>query len=222
MSAPLETPARPGPHQGQPVARAGAPLEEATAAMILVHGRGATATSILELGHAFGRSEIALQAPQAAGHTWYPYSFIAPLAKNEPGISSGLAAIGERVEELVAAGIPHERIVFAGFSQGACLASTFVARNPRRWGGLMVFSGGLIGPLGMEFDLPGDLAGTPAFMGCSDRDAHIPLERFEQTGQVLERMGADVQLVVYPGMPHTIIPDEIERAMRVLEAIPSA
>ncbi len=222
MSARPEAPTRPGPHQGQPVARAGARLEEAQSAMILVHGRGATATSILELGSAFDREGMALQAPQAEGYSWYPYSFIAPLAKNEPGISSGLVAIAERVEEIVAAGIPEERIVLAGFSQGACLASTFVARNPRRWGGLMVFSGGLIGPLGMDFDLPGDLAGTPAFLGCSDRDAHIPLERFEQTGEVLARMGADVELVVYPGMPHTIVQDEIERASRILELLPSA
>ena len=184
--------------------------------MVLVHGRGADARSILELGRLLRTDGMTCVAPQAADFTWYPYSFIAPLERNEPWLTSALRVVGERVEELVAAGIPHHRIVLGGFSQGACLASEFVARNPRRWGGLLVFSGGRIGPLGMPVQGDGDLEGTPTFMGCSDRDAHIPLERFEETGAALKAMGAEVDFRVYPGMAHTIIQDELDAAAELL------
>jgi predicted esterase len=208
-----------GPHQGQQVYRSGQPLEEAHAAMVLVHGRGASAQSILELGHALHRPDFAYLAPQAAGHTWYPYSFLAPLARNEPGLASGLQAIGDLVAMIEDAGIPRTRIVIGGFSQGACLASEYVARNAGRYGGLLIFSGGLIGPLGMSRSYEGSLEDTPVFLGCSDRDFHIPLERVEESASVLSEMGGNVIKKIYPGMGHTIVQDEIDAAMRIVAEV---
>lgn len=204
-----------GPHAEAPVRSSGPALADADRAMILVHGRGASAESILELGRVLTDGDTALVAPQAAGHTWYPASFMAPLAANQPHLDSALELLGRVVTEVEAAGITAERTILAGFSQGACLSSEFVARHPKRWGGLLVFSGGLIGPEGMNLAHGGDLAGTPVFMGCSDRDAHIPLPRFEATGRELERMGAEVELQVYPDMGHTIVQDEVTRARRI-------
>ncbi len=158
-------------------------------------------------------------APQAKGNTWYPYSFLAPREQNEPGISSGLQAISAIFGQLNDSGIPTERIVLAGFSQGACLASEFVATHPVRYGGLLVFSGGLIGPQDAPLSHEGDLQGTPAFVGCSDVDFHIPLERVEETATILRDMGADVTKRIYPGMAHTIIQDEIKEARRVMESL---
>lgn len=209
------------PHRGQPVAAAGRPLDEAERTLILVHGRGATAQGILELGGHLVDDDVALLAPQAAGHTWYPYSFMAPLARNQPYLDSALELLEHVVERVEEAGVPAERIAVGGFSQGACLASEFVARHPRRWGGLVVFSGGLIGPEGLELAErhPGSLEGTPVFMGCSDRDPHIPRGRFEETGRVLEGMGAEVDLRVYADMGHTIVQDEVDGARAVLQAM---
>jgi predicted esterase len=194
-------------------------MEDAASAMILIHGRGADANSILELGRLLRTDDMICVAPQAANFTWYPNAFIAPLRSNEPWLSSALRVLGERVVELEEAGISRDRIVLAGFSQGACLASEFTARNPGRWGGLLVFSGGLIGPLGMDVRKEGDLEGTPVFMGCSDRDPHIPLERFRESGDTLTAMGAEVDLRVYPGMGHTIIEDELEAAKAVVDQL---
>lgn len=208
-----------GPHQGQKVYTAGPSLEDAGSAMILIHGRGATAPSILELAAALDVPDMVYLAPQALGNTWYPHSFLFPREQNEPGISSGLAAIEELVLRLEDAGIPAERIVLAGFSQGACLASEFVARHPRLYGGLLVFSGGLIGPPDSSFDLEGDLRGTPVFIGCSDVDFHIPLKRVEETASALQDLGALVTKRIYPGMGHTIIQDEIIEARKVLETL---
>lgn len=207
------------PHGGQGVATLGPDPAEAASAMILVHGRGADARSILELGRHLRTDDMVCVAPQAANFTWYPAPFIAPLQRNEPWLSSALRMLGERVAELEDAGIPRSRIVLAGFSQGACLASEFVARNPGRWGGLLVFSGGLIGPLGMDVKKEGDLAGTPVFMGCSDRDPHIPLERFRETEEALAAMGARVDARVYEAMGHTIVDDELEGARAVVETV---
>ena len=201
-----------GPHQEQPVVRLGASLEEAKGAFILVHGRGASAESILELGPLIGGEEFTYLAPQAAGHTWYPHSFLAPLEQNEPGISSGLLAINALIKQVEASGIPSERILLGGFSQGACLVSEYAARNPKRYGGLCVFSGGVIGPLGMERAYTGSLDNTPVFIGCSDKDFHIPLERVNETADVFEAMGAEVNKKIYPDMGHTIIKDEIKHA----------
>ncbi len=213
----LSSAAVPPPHGEQPILVSGPPLSEAGRAMILVHGRGATAASILTLADAFERPQLAYVAPQAAGNTWYPYSFLSPLEVNEPGISSGLALLGALVAEMEVAGVSVERILLGGFSQGACLASEFVARTPRPYAGLLVFSGGLIGPPGTPRNYPGRLDGLPVFLGCSDRDAHIPEERVDETAEVLAAMGADVAKVIYPGMGHTIIDDEINHARAIID-----
>lgn len=207
------------PHQGQQVYAAGQPLDGARAAMILVHGRGATAPSILELAQVLHYDEMAYLAPQASGNTWYPYSFLAPIAQNEPNLSSALQAVADVLARVEAAGIPPEQIIIAGFSQGACLASEFVARNAGRYGGLIAFSGGLIGPPGTPRDYAGSLAGTPVFLGCSNVDFHIPEERVHETAEVLERLGADVNKKIYPNMGHTIIQDEIDQARKIVRAV---
>ena len=205
-----------GPHQGQRVLAAGQTLDKAQGAMILIHGRGASAYDIIDLGAEVGGEALALLAPQAANNTWYPFSFLAPIANNEPYLSSALQAVGDLVDGVEAAGIPAERIILAGFSQGACLASEFVARNARRYGGLLAFSGGLIGPPGTPRDYPGSLDGTPVFIGCSDIDAHIPLERVQETTATLSALGATVNEKIYPSMGHTIIVDEINQARKIV------
>jgi len=197
-------------HQAEPLVWAGRRPEAATAAMVMVHGRGATAESILDLRHEWDHPELAYVAPQAAGHGWYPYTFMAPMEQNEPGLSSGLARLGEALAELEAAGIPPERTVLLGFSQGACLALEFAARHARRYGGVIGLSGGLIGPPGTPRDYPGSFAGTPVFLGCSDRDPHIPRERVDESAEVLRRMGAEVTERIYPAMGHTVNEDEME------------
>lgn len=199
-----------GPHQNQPVLAAGKALGQAKAALILVHGRGATAESILTLGNELYHDDFAYLAPQAAGNAWYPYSFMAPIPDNEPGITSALAAVGQVVEQVVAAGIPHERIILGGFSQGACVALEFLARNARRHGGALGFSGGLIGPDGTPREYDGALDGTPVFLGCSDVDFHIPKERVEFTAEILAELGGEVTMRLYPGMGHTVNQDELD------------
>ncbi len=211
------------PHADEELVTAGTPVEAADAAVVLVHGRGATARSIVGFGEEVaGDGGVALLAPQAAANTWYPNSFLAPAEDNEPGRSSGLLAVGRAVETATTAGIPTERILVAGFSQGACLASEFVARNPTRYGGLAVLSGGLIGEsidvddyvshaaAEIEGDAAEALGGTPAFLGCSDVDPHIPEERVHETAAVLEALGADVDERIYEGMGHGINEEETE------------
>ncbi|GAB4410504.1 MAG: dienelactone hydrolase family protein [Bacteroidia bacterium] len=205
------------PHSGQRIATYGPPPGTGRGVMILAHGRGADPESILELAPFFERDDLSFLAPAAAGHTWYPYSFLAPLADNEPGISSGLHTLGTLVAQARVAGHAPGEIFLGGFSQGACLAATFAARHPDAYGGLLVFSGGLIGPEGMAFDYPGSLAGVPVFIGCSDRDAHVPRWRVEETADVLRRMGADVDLRLYPNMPHTINADELRTARALID-----
>ena len=203
-------------HQSQPIYTSGKPLAEAKGAMILVHGRGATAQSILALGNELPHPDLAYLAPQAAGNTWYPHSFLMPLAQNEPYLSSALQRIGEVVAQIEAAGIRTERIILGGFSQGACLASEFVARNARRYGGLLVFSGGLIGPPGARREYSGSLADTPIFLGCSDVDFHIPKERVMESAEVFRRLGAQVTAKLYPNLGHTIIEDELLYARQIV------
>ena len=207
------------PHAGAPIYTLGLSLEQARAAMILLHGRGASAQGILDLALDLQHPDFAYLAPQAAGYTWYPYSFLTPLEQNEPALSSALELVGRLVRQVESAGITPERIVLAGFSQGACLVSEFAARNARRYGGLLVFSGGVIGPPGTPRNYPGSLDGTPIFLGCSDVDPHIPVERVEETAEVFTRLGARVDKAIYPGMGHTILQDEIEQSNRILEQV---
>lgn len=200
------------------MASAGQRLDQAQAALILLHGRGATAAGILLLAEELYHPAYSYLAPQAANNTWYPYTFLAPMQQNEPWLSSALSRVGETVAAVLAAGVPAERIVLGGFSQGACLASEFVARNARRYGGLLAFSGGLIGPPGTLRAYAGSLAGTPVFLGCSDVDPHIPQARVEETAAVLEGLGAQVTMRLYPSMGHTINADEITHARALLAA----
>ena len=207
------------PHQGQEILSAGKPLAEAKAAMILIHGRGASAYDILELGILLGGDQFALLAPQAANNTWYPFSFLAPIANNKPYLTSALQTVADLVAQVEAAGTPVEKIILAGFSQGACLASEFAARNARLYGGLLLFSGGLIGPPGTPRDYPGSLDGTPVFIGCSDIDAHIPLARVHETAETLTDLGAEVTERIYPGMGHTIMQDELAQAQKIVDTV---
>jgi predicted esterase len=176
----------------------------------MVHGRGSSATDILTLTEQFDSPGFAYLAPQAAQHTWYPYSFLAPLEQNEPYLSSALAVVGSTLAYLNQAGLPPGKTMLLGFSQGACLSIEFVARNAQKYGGVAVLSGGLIGPTGTLRDYDGSLAGTPVFLGCSDVDFHIPKERVHESTNVLRKMGAEVTERLYPGMEHTINQDEID------------
>ncbi len=207
-----------GPHQGQPVRAAGAPLPHARAAMVMLHGRGATAESILSLAPALVAPDFAYLAPQAGGNSWWPQSFLAPIATNEPGISSAMAAVEDVLRQIAAAGIPPERTLLLGFSQGACLAAEFAARHAHRYGGVAALTGGLIGPDGTPRDYAGSLEGTPVFLGCSDVDLHIPAERVRQSAEVMRRLGGDVTMRLYPGMGHQINEDEIAAVQAMMEA----
>ena len=206
----MTQPSATGPHQSQPILAAGAPLDKARGAVLMVHGRGASARDILTLAADLNLPDLAYLAPQAAANTWYPYPFMTPMAQNEPYLSSALARLAEVLAHIAAAGLPPERTALLGFSQGACLTTEFVARNARRYGGVAGLSGGLIGPPGTPRDYPGTLEGTPVFLGCSDVDPHIPKERVQETGEVLQRLGAAVDLRLYPGMGHLVNEDEIE------------
>ncbi len=194
----------------QPVLFMGEPLGQARAAMVMVHGRGATAEDILELAVELNRPGFAYLAPQAANNSWYPQSFLAPISSNEPWLSSALARLSTVLQRVEEGGIPLERTILLGFSQGACLALEFAARHAQRYGGIAALSGGLIGPDGTPRDYPGSFAGTPVFLGCSDRDPHIPKERVQQSAEVLRRLDADVTMRLYPNMGHTVNQDEID------------
>ena len=208
-----------GRHQGNPILRAGKSLEEAEAAMLMLHGRGASARDILTLSEELPNDKFAYLAPQAANFTWYPYSFLAPIERNEPWLSSALNLVAEVLNQISEAGVPAERTILLGFSQGACLASEYVARNPRRYGGLVAFSGGLIGPEIKKWEYSGTLEGTPVFLGCSDVDPHIPKERVQETAEVFTEMGAQVTANLYPGMGHTVNRDEIKHAREIMNKL---
>jgi predicted esterase len=198
------------PHAGQPVLHAGPPISDARIVAIMLHGRGASADDILGLAGEFSPRDIAYLAPQAAGHTWYPQSFLAPMTHNEPGLSSALRMIERLVQTLEQQQIPAGRIALMGFSQGACLTLEFAARHPQRYAVIAGFSGGVIGPPGTPRDYTGTFDSTPVFLGCSDVDPHIPLERVNESAEVYARMGARVDKRIYPGMAHTIIAAEID------------
>ena len=205
------------PHAGQPVVYAGVPLGQAPAAVLMVHGRNATPANILDLVPRLARSDLTYVAPAAAGRTWYPHSFLTDIASNEPGISSAMAVLGSLVGHIEDAGVPRSRIVLLGFSQGACLTAEFAIRHPSRFGGVVIFSGGAIGPGGTRWDREGHFGGTPVFLGCSDQDAHVPEGRVRETAEHFSRMGADVTLRIYPGMGHLVNDDEIAWAQGLLD-----
>ena len=207
------------PHGGQRVLTAGRKLAEAAGAVVLLHGRGASAEDILGLSRELGNEDLAFFAPQAAEHSWYPYSFLAPIQQNEPWLTSALNRLRSIIDDISNAGIERAKIVIAGFSQGACLATEFVARNPARYGGLLAFSGGLIGPPGTEFRYAGKLDGTPAFFGGVDPDAHVPWQRVQESAAVLAALGAEVIVKRYPGMPHAINQAELEQARNLISRI---
>jgi predicted esterase len=209
MSADLD------PHGRQPVLHAGAPLAAARLVVIMAHGRGADAGDMIGLAGALGVSDVAFVAPQAADHAWYPNRFMEPIASNEPWLTSALRKLESLVADAAAAGFGAERIALAGFSQGACLSLEFAARHARRYAAIAGLSGGLIGPAGTPRDYAGAFDGTPVFLGCSDIDPHIPVERVRESAEVFRRMGAAVDERIYPRMGHTVNQDEID-AVRAL------
>jgi predicted esterase len=187
--------------------------------MLMVHGRGATAEDILSLADQLNLAGVACLAPQAANNTWYPNRFLAPLPDNEPWLSSALAFLEDVHGRILQAGLPHERIVFLGFSQGACLALEYAARHPRRYGGLVGLSGALIGPDDTQRNYAGSLEGTPVFLGCSDVDPHVPKERVHQAAAVLRDLGGQVTERLYPQMDHSVNLDEIEFVRGLMQTI---
>lgn len=209
-------PSSDGPHQDQPLLDHGAPLADAAAAMILLHGRGASARGILSLADALDVPDVAYLAPQAADRSWYPESFTAPIEDNEPHLGSALQVVGDTIAHAVEAGLTEEQVLLVGFSQGACLATEYVVRHPQRYGGVAGLSGGLIGSEATPSDAEGTLDGTPVFLGCSDQDPYIPLERVRETADVFRHLGASVTERIYEGMGHTTNEDELQHIRELL------
>ena len=209
-------------HEGQPVLHDGAPLAEAEAGIILLHGRGGSGKDMLSLGRtiAANRSKVALLAPQAAGSTWYPGRFWEPLAQNEPNLTSALGVVAKVIDELLAGGIAREHILLVGFSQGACLALEFAVRHPQRYGAVVGLSGAVIGPPGLPRDLAGSLRGTPVFLGCGDTDPHIPVASVHESAAIFQKMGAEVVERIYPQMPHAVNDDEISAVSDLIARTP--
>ena len=205
------------PHTSTPLLTAGRAPRDAAGTIVMIHGRGADAESILSLVPEFQLGDgVAAVAPQAANNTWYPYSFLAPLEANQPQLDSALQRVETIVSDLLNQGVPAEQIALCGFSQGACLACEFAARHPRPYAAILALSGGLIGPPGTPRSYAGSLAGVEAFLGCGDPDPHIPFERVTETGEVFTKMGATVDLRRYPGRPHTVSLDEVEACRAIL------
>jgi phospholipase/carboxylesterase len=208
------------PHAHTSLLHAGAPLSEASLAVVLLHGRGGSAEDILGLASAFDMPDVAYLAPQAAEHTWYPLSFLSPREANQPFLRSALARVEAVVRSTEQAGMDSRGVVIGGFSQGACLATEFVASHPAPYGGLLAFTGGLIGPPGSVQRASADscnrLDGMPAFLGCGDPDPHVPWSRVVESADVLRALGANVTTERYPGRPHTIVADELAHARSVL------
>lgn len=207
------------PHAGQLIAHSGAPLGQSRAVMIMLHGRGAHPQNILDLVPYLDVAGFSYLAPAAANHSWYPYSFMSETTRNEPYLSSALTVVGDLVADIEKSGIARAQIVILGFSQGACLASEFSVRNAERYGGVIAFSGGLIGPPETTWNNSGSFAGTPVFLGCSDVDPHIPLARVNESADVFAAMGADVERRIYPNMGHMVNEDEIEAARAIMARV---
>ena len=204
------------PHADQPVIWRGLDPSAARLVVVLVHGRGASAESIFTLADQFEVGDVAYVAPEAADRTWYPYSFLAPMEQNEPKLSSALQRLAGVVDDVIGRGIPSSRIALVGFSQGACLALEYVVRHAQRYAAVAGLSGGLIGPPGTPREYDGTLAQTPLFLGCSDVDVHVPLERVHESATVFKRLGAAVDERIYPGMGHTVNRDELDAVHAML------
>lgn len=209
----------PPPHGEEPVILSGTAIDNARAAIVLVHGRGGSPDDMLALAGELETDGLALVAPAAAGGTWYPLPFLAPLDQNEPDLSSALTKLEAVVLELTKKGPPSSKILLLGFSQGACLALEFAGRNARRWGGVAGLSGGLIGPPGHMWNFLASLSGTPIFLGCSEADPHIPAARLEETAVELRRIGGDVDLRVYRGLGHAVNEDEVRRVQEMIDRL---
>ena len=214
------------PHAGQPVYQRGSALdhrspmgEEASAALIMLHGRGANAADMLQLAETLQLTGVAVLTPQAAGGVWYPQPFTAPVQYNEPWLSSALGVIDALIERLQRAGVAAERTGLLGFSQGACLALEYAARHPQRYAGVFALSGGLIGEPGRPRDVEPLMDGTPVFLGCSDRDPYIPLALVEEAASVFERLGAQVDKRIYPNMGHSVNEDEMQAVRAVMAEV---
>jgi predicted esterase len=205
------------PHKDSLVQTQGASVADAQGVVILIHGRGASARDILTLAVEFDLPKLAYIAPQAAGNSWYPSSFLAPRDQNEPWLTSALTRLHSIVQELEDAGLSTEKIAVAGFSQGACLATEYVASYPNRYAALIAFTGGLIGPPGADLAHPGNLAGTPALFASGDPDPHVPWARVQESAEVLGAMGAEVTTRRYPGRGHTVSPEEVLLARQMLQ-----
>jgi len=195
---------------------AGKPISEAKKVLIMIHGRGAFAEDILSLAGYFNLNDYALLAPQATNNTWYPFSFLAPVQQNEPWLSSALNVLNEVVSDINKDGIASGNIYFLGFSQGACLTLEYVTRNARKWGGVVAFTGGLIGDNIYEENYNGDFLNTPVFIGTSDPDPHVPVERVHASSAIIKNMHADITTKIYPDMGHTISKDEIDQANNLI------
>ena len=204
------------PHGREAVVARGRALGQGRVVVIMVPGRGAGPLNILDLAPAIGHPDATYLAPTAAGGTWYPTGFMSPMAQNEPGITSGISVVHGLLDDAIAAGVPAERVVLLGFSQGACLACTAAQRRPARYGGVVALSGGLIGPPGTAWSEQGTFGGAPAFFGCSDVDGHIPAGRVRESAALFERMGASVTATLYPGMGHAVNDDEIRIAREII------
>lgn len=207
------------PHRDQPVLLAGAPPAEAAGALVLLHGRGASAQDMLALARDLDRPRFAWYVPEAAGRQWYPYSLLEKLERNQSYLNSGLALLKRVLGRIEAVPVPAERVVWLGFSQGACLALEFAVRNARRYGGVVALSGGLLGPEGTPREYPGSLDGTPLFLASGDMDPHIPKRRVDESEAVLTRLGARVTRRVYQGLGHSTNPDEIAAVRAMLDAV---
>ena len=213
----IDTSSIPEPHKNNFVLQSGEDLKNSQSAMILIHGRGATAESMLSFAEEFDANNICFLAPQASNGTWYPNSFITPRNLNEPGISSSLKMIELLVAEIKKNSIPDEKIFILGFSQGACLALEFAAKNSGKYGGILGLSGGLIGDVIEQEEYASDLKNTPVFIGCSDIDFHIPLERVKETARIFSKLNANVTERIYTGMGHTVNEDEIKFIKNMLK-----
>lgn len=207
------------PHLLQKIHHFGVPLSEAVGAVVLLHGRGGSAQDILSLAQPLYHAGLAYLAPQAASNSWYPFSFLAPIAENEPWLTSALKKVSATIKLAHDAGIASERVFLCGFSQGACLSTEFVARNPAKYGGLIAYTGGLIGPPDADLTHAGDLNQTPIFLGSGDPDPHVPWERVAKSAEILRNMNASVTARRYPGLPHTINSEELDFGRRLIRDV---